>query len=193
MTIRCLVTGHNADGRAVFVSDSQVQPDRIPGIGFEFAKLWGADLPQSFPDAGQVPQYRDYFPPRNGYRFGLFTFPPATGAPLSAGERQTAFQVMGELFPGLPGHMEPHNPGMHTSDSVDFGYVVSGSIWLELDDGVERELHPGDTYVQNGTRHAWRNRSAAPCTILVFLIGTERSPSGAEVARRSMVQSTEQR
>jgi quercetin dioxygenase-like cupin family protein len=190
MSIRRLVTGHNPDGKAVFVSDSQVDADRTPEFGFEFVKLWGADTPQRFPDAGQVPEYRDYFPPRSGYRFGLFTIPPATSAPLSREERQAAYQVMGELFPGLLGHMEPQSPGMHTSDSVDFGYVVSGSIWLELDDGVERELRAGDTYVQNGTRHAWRNRSAEPCTILVVLIGTERNPSGLEVAQRSIAQST---
>jgi quercetin dioxygenase-like cupin family protein len=72
---------------------------------------------------------------------------------------------------------------MHTSDSIDFGYVISGSIWLELDDGSMKELHAGDAYVQNGTRHAWRNRSSEPCSILVALIGTKREPSGLSVAQ----------
>ena len=29
------------------------------------------------------------------------------------------------------------NPGMHTTDTVDFDVVVSGEVYLELDDGAE--------------------------------------------------------
>ncbi|MGA8051728.1 MAG: cupin domain-containing protein [Burkholderiales bacterium] len=90
---------------------------------------------------------------------------------------------MERLFPGLASHMEPGNPGMHTSDSIDFGYVIPGSIWLELDDGTMKELRAGDTYVQNGTRHAWRNRSSGPCSILVVLVGARREQSGVSVAQ----------
>jgi quercetin dioxygenase-like cupin family protein len=32
--------------------------------------------------------------------------------------------------------------------------VLEGEVWLELDDGAEVRLRPGDTVVQNGTRHA---------------------------------------
>jgi mannose-6-phosphate isomerase-like protein (cupin superfamily) len=185
MTVRRVVTGHDSAGRAIFVSDSHVEPDIVPGIGLQSVKLWGADTPQSFPDTGQLPAHKDYFPPRSGYRFGIFTIPPSRPIPLSREERGAAYQRMEELLPGLASHMEPANPGMHTSDSIDFGYVLSGGIWLELDDGTERELRAGDTYIQNGTRHAWRNRGSLPCSILVVLVGTERSPSGRELALAS--------
>lgn len=55
--------------------------------------------------------------------------------------------------------MEPDHPGMHKTASVDYEFVVSGSVVLELDDGREVELHPGDTVIHNGTRHAWRNKA----------------------------------
>ena len=60
-------------------------------------------------------------------------------------------------------------PGMHTTATIDFEVVLDGEIWLELDDGVEVHLRAGDTVVQNGTRHAWRNhgdtrRAASPCS-----------------------------
>ena len=45
---------------------------------------------------------------------------------------------------------------------------------LELDDGASVELGPGDTVVQNGTRHAWRNPYSEPCRMVVFLVGAER-------------------
>ena len=33
--------------------------------------------------------------------------------------------------------LEPENPGMHTTDTVDFDVVISGEVYLELDDGSE--------------------------------------------------------
>jgi len=66
--------------------------------------------------------------------------------------------------------LEPKNPGMHTTDTVDFDVVTSGELYLELGDGSEVLLKAGDGVVQNGTRHAWRNRSPANCVIAVPLV-----------------------
>jgi hypothetical protein len=33
---------------------------------------------------------------------------------------------------------------------------------------------PGDVIVQNGTRHAWRNRGTEPAAILSVMIGADR-------------------
>ena len=52
--------------------------------------------------------------------------------------------------------MKRQASGVHTTDTIDFEYVISGRVVLELDDGVTTELGPGDTVVQNGPRHAWR-------------------------------------
>jgi mannose-6-phosphate isomerase-like protein (cupin superfamily) len=84
---------------------------------------------------------------------------------------EAALAAFEESLPGLAAHLEPDNPGMHTTATVDYEYIVSGSVVLELDDGVEVELHAGDTVVQNGTRHAWRNRTDEPCLLVVVLIG----------------------
>jgi quercetin dioxygenase-like cupin family protein len=70
--------------------------------------------------------------------------------------------------------MEADHPGMHTTDTIDFIYVVSGEVWLELDDGQEVHLRPGDTVVQNGTRHAWHNRGSDPCQMVGVLVGAHR-------------------
>jgi quercetin dioxygenase-like cupin family protein len=71
--------------------------------------------------------------------------------------------------------MERDAPGMHTTDTVDFEVVLSGEVVLELDDGAEVTLRAGDTVVQNGTRHAWRNRGDVPAVIAVGIIGAVRS------------------
>jgi quercetin dioxygenase-like cupin family protein len=78
-------------------------------------------------------------------------------------------------LPGMLARMEPDNPGMHTTDTIDFEVVVSGEVVLELDDGAERVLRPGDTVVQNGTRHRWANRRAEPAVVAVILLGAHRA------------------
>ena len=77
------------------------------------------------------------------------------------------------VLPGLLEKMEPKNPGMHRSLTIDFIYILEGEIVLELDDGCQTILRAGDSAVQNGTRHAWRNQSGAPCKMLVCLVGAE--------------------
>jgi mannose-6-phosphate isomerase-like protein (cupin superfamily) len=172
MGIRRVVTGHTPEGKAIVASDEIVEPivaDLTPGI--EFFRLWGADEPPSFPDDGSMPAHTAYFPPLNGFRFGLFTVPPDTterDPELDLGAALAQFET---LLPGVAGHMERDHPGMHTTATIDYEYVISGSAILELDDGVEVEVHAGDTVVQNGTRHAWRNRGTEPCRLVVVSIG----------------------
>jgi quercetin dioxygenase-like cupin family protein len=77
--------------------------------------------------------------------------------------------------PGLAHSMEHEDAGMHTTLTVDYGVVLSGEITLELDDGAAVDLVPGDCVVQNGTRHAWRNRSTTtPCVMAFILLGATR-------------------
>lgn len=63
---------------------------------------------------------------------------------------------------------------MHTTDTIDYDIILSGEIWLELDDGAKVHLKPGDCVIQNGTRHAWRSEGSEPCYMASVLIGAER-------------------
>jgi mannose-6-phosphate isomerase-like protein (cupin superfamily) len=47
-------------------------------------------------------------------------------------------------------------------------------VILEIDDGAERRLGPGDTIVRNGTRHRWRNPGSEPCVMAIFMLGARR-------------------
>ena len=172
MSIRRVVTGVNADGSSVFVSDESVEavaPTLLAGV--EFHQLWGQDKPPVAPQDGTPPGYHDFFPPAGGYRVGTFTLPPDATQSLEGIDVGAALRELEAALPGLLAHNEPENPGMHTTVTIDFEYVVSGRVVLELDDGATVELGPGDTVVQNGTRHAWRNPFDEPATLLVVLIG----------------------
>ena len=174
MNIRRVATGHTQDGKATVVSDTEVDAttlDLLPGT--EFHKLWGADEAPNFPDDGSPRPAQMWFPPIGGFRFAMFTV-----APQSEGfDLEAALVEIEEKLPGMvsQANTEPDNPGMHTTDTIDFEYVISGEVWLELDDGEEVHLRPGDTVVQNGTRHAWHNKGLEPCRMVVFIIGARRS------------------
>ena len=60
---------------------------------------------------------------------------------------------------------------MHKTNTIDYAVVYDGEMWLELDDGETLHLNRGDVIVQNGTRHAWRNKGNKPVTMLFFLNG----------------------
>ena len=60
---------------------------------------------------------------------------------------------------------------MHATDTVDLGIVLTGVLTMHLEDGSEVDLHPGDAYVQNGTRHGWSNRGAKDSTVALVVIG----------------------
>jgi mannose-6-phosphate isomerase-like protein (cupin superfamily) len=175
MAIRRVVTGTTPDGTSVFVSDEHLDPiaSRLtPGLSFH--RIWGADAVPQLPDDGAPRPDGSYFPPPGGYRVGTFTVPPDGTPPPEGIDVQAALDEIEQSLPGLMSYMEPDSPGMHTTDTVDFEYVVSGRVMLELDDGAWVELGPGDTVVQNGTRHAWRNPFDEPATLVVVLIGATR-------------------
>ena len=81
-------------------------------------------------------------------------------------------EVLSRL-PGLADRFEKEDPAMHKTNTVDYAVVFEGEIWLELDDGNTVHLERGDVVVQNGTRHAWRNKGTKPVTMLFFLNGAK--------------------
>jgi mannose-6-phosphate isomerase-like protein (cupin superfamily) len=174
--VRRVVTGHDGSGKAVFASDQQVDPVTVTLIpGAEFHLLWGADHAPTFPDDGSPTPQPSYFPPLSGYRFGFFTVPPAQSSIPADVDLGAGLAEMDAKLPGMLARMEPDNPGMHTTDTIDFEVVLSGEVVLELDNGAEHLLRPGDTVVQNGTRHRWANRGTEPAVVAVILLGAHRA------------------
>jgi mannose-6-phosphate isomerase-like protein (cupin superfamily) len=177
MKIRCVVTGRDASGKSVIAGDSAVEPITLALLpGFEFHRLWGAESVPKLPSDGTPPPHPGYFPPAGGYRFGFFVVPPQTERVVETTDMAAAFAEMTQKLPGLAEVLEPMHPGMHTTETVDFDVILSGEVCLELDDGKEVLLKAGDCVVQNGTRHAWHNRSSENCVIAVTLLGAERVP-----------------
>jgi mannose-6-phosphate isomerase-like protein (cupin superfamily) len=178
MNVRRVVTGHDASGKSVFVSDEAVEPARpVMMPAAEFHLLWGGDKTPQFPDDGSMPEWHTYFPPIGGFRFGMFTVPPGiAGVPEEGSVNvEEALADVEAKLPGLIGYVDRSDPGMHTTDTIDFEVVLEGTAVLELDDGAEVTLHPGDTVVQNGTRHRWKNPGDTPARLALFICGASHA------------------
>ena len=183
--VRCVVTGQTKSGKSVIVSQAPVPPVTVALMpGYEFYPLWGNDDHPVLPSDGTPTEQPPWFPPKHGFRFAMFTVPPAGTVRTGPAPTSAEVEEVRQKLPGILEVLEVDHPGMHTTDSVDFDVVLFGEVVLELDDGVEALLKSGDCVVQNGTRHAWHNRSAEKCVLVSCLIGAERkrfgSPTGGE-------------
>lgn len=175
--MRRVVTGHDAKGRSVFVSDGE-PPKQVAheAGGIAIAEVWGTEGVPSIPPSGEDPTtvLHTYFPGPGGTRFVVVRFSPAAAAERAAAsgvDVAAASQRFFDRFPGLGDLMEPDHPGMHASQTVDYLVVLEGEIELELDDGATKRLRAGDLVVQNGTRHAWRNPGAVDCVLAGVVVG----------------------
>ncbi|NEW36037.1 cupin domain-containing protein [Nocardia cyriacigeorgica] len=175
MTLRRVVTG-TRDGKSVILSDGPAPTEHAfrawPGLNS--AIVWTTapepevDVKESapvgvsaHPDPGHALMFVVDFPP-DSVLAGP-DFDPAGVGP-----------EMAEHLPGLAERFEPDNPGMHTTDTVDYGIVLEGPIWLELDDGRQTRLDTGDVVIQQRTRHAWRNLGTEAARLAFVLVGTGR-------------------
>lgn len=139
--VRRVVTGHDAEGRAVIRSDDAFEPQLIPSGDAAMALLW---------TTATVPADND---------------DETDGRERAAGTTLNGGSVI-RIVDMLPLQSSP----MHRSNSIDYGIVLSGRLVLELDDGVETELGPGDVVVQRGTIHLWRNPSDTDVCRIVFIL-----------------------
>ncbi len=180
--MRRVVTGHDASGKSVFVSDA-VAPRGVAMEGvprFRIDEAWCTPGTPSLPAAREDPTTKPhaFFPAAGGTGFCFVTFPPAadlTAAAEKGVDLEAATRAFYAQFPRLADSMEAETPRMHTTQTVDYGVVVAGEICLELDDGAKNVLRAGDCVIQNGTRHAWHNLSDRPCVMAFVIVGAERS------------------
>ena len=140
--VRRVVTGHDANGQAVFISDEGFEPKTIPSGDADFALIWTtATVPADNNDE-------------------------VDGRLRPAGLTLIGGSVL-RIVDIHPGGASP----LHRTNSIDYGIVLSGEIELELDHGLRTQIGAGGVIIQRGTMHLWRNNSATtPCRIAFILI-----------------------
>jgi quercetin dioxygenase-like cupin family protein len=140
---RRVVTGHDARGRSVVVSDSRApRSHSVPGATFH--ELWNTTASPA-PVAPEEPREPTDRP--------LVTPPDPQG---------TIVRIV-DLDP------RSRSP-MHRTETIDYGIVLAGEVVLVLDDGSETALGVGDVVVQRGTDHAWANPGDDPARMAFVLV-----------------------
>jgi mannose-6-phosphate isomerase-like protein (cupin superfamily) len=174
MNRRRVTTGQTAEGKSVIVTDESIEALTVAlAPGMECFPIWGSDEAVELPHDGRKPSTAGWFPPEQGFRFTILTVPP-DGAVAAPSDMAAALAEASAKLPGMLEAVDVELPHMHRTDTIDFVVVLSGSLWLEVDDGKEVQLSQGDSVIQNGTRHAWHNRSSIPCQIASATIGARR-------------------
>ena len=155
VTIRRVVTGHDADGKSVVLSDGpppQHHPMHGHEVGADFVEIWST--PSAVPALTSLEASEPNERP--------FTIMPPSGHLLR----------LISIYPPKDGG---HRTVMHRTRTLDYVVVIEGEVVLALDDS-EVVLRKGDVVVQRGTNHAWENRSDSVALMAFFHIDAAFSP-----------------
>lgn len=169
-TFRRVVTGHDASGVAVVISDETAthtmqRPSR-PGV--TLTNFWLSESSPAEYD-GPTETCEGPFilhPPELGSVFRCVEFLPEDPEVLAKLDGPAAFAEMGAGASVVQG---ARHPFMHRTDSLDYAVILTGEIYMLMDE-EDVLLRAGDVVIQRGTNHAWSNRGTEPCVIAFVLI-----------------------
>ena len=161
LVVRRIVTGHDADGKAVVATDERLTAvSRRIGANITGCEIWSTDrMPVDNSAAAEAAQ-RAGFVKRYNY--------------VGTGEG-TVIRIT-EWAPG-------HARFTHRTETVDYAIVLSGEIDLELEKGEVVHLKTGDVVVQRGTTHTWVNRGTVPAVTAFILIDANPAEVNGELLR----------
>ena len=152
-SIRRVVTGHDADGKACVSIDETVSNIAPLRAGATASVIWTTEgFPVDNDASGDGAQRK-----------------VATAHPNG-----TVFRVI-EYAPGV-------TPRNHRTDSIDYAVMLSGEIDMDMDNSSVK-LKAGDVVVQRGTNHAWANRGTVPARIAVVLVDAKPLGIGKAIPR----------
>jgi mannose-6-phosphate isomerase-like protein (cupin superfamily) len=146
--VRRIVTG-SKNGKSVILDDSEISSEDLLGAKvFEIWETTGAPV-LPFDQKNYKKPLRFKMPEPGNTRLRLTVIPPET--------------------------QKDAGSGMHKTKTVDYDILLSGELHMMLDDGIELQLSPGDCIIQNGARHAWRNKGYKECILLTVCIGARKT------------------
>jgi mannose-6-phosphate isomerase-like protein (cupin superfamily) len=177
--IRRVVTGHDASGKAVVISDGLTPTLKTNPLrpGHKSTEIWRTNampvpIGTNEPDP-TIEGPRTIHPAPRGtvIRVAEWAPEPDEIRNLSPEQAREIFRAMGNEHASTWGRGGRH-PIMHRTQTVDYAVILEGELTLLLDEEDVR-LKAGDVVIQRGTNHGWRNLSDKPCRILFVLLDGE--------------------
>ena len=171
---RRIVTGHDAQGKAVVLYDGPLSAKQRSAGGNGMTLLWvTGEFPVDVAGAADRAQTQvGVPPPANGTVFRIVDFAP-TPPQTSPVDHHQILVSMG-IDPATQGFARHANT--HRTKTIDYAIVLDGEIDMLLDD-TEIHVTAGDVLVQQGTNHAWVNNGTKPCRIAFILIDGKTPPA----------------
>jgi mannose-6-phosphate isomerase-like protein (cupin superfamily) len=180
-TVRRVVTGHDAQGKAVVLSDGpspfiHVNPRDPNNVSTDLWRTSEAPAPIAAVPEEPTLGPRRQLPHKRGTVVRINQLPPESEATrtMTTEDSHRAFAALGNETASTWGKGGRH-PLMHRTETIDYAIILDGEVTMVLDN-EDVLLKTGDVVVQCGTNHAWSNRSNAPCTIAFVLIDGEFEP-----------------
>ncbi|QSZ36211.1 hypothetical protein DSL72_007337 [Monilinia vaccinii-corymbosi] len=126
------ITGHNDEGKSIFLSSDHGSHHRVMGEQQAIANIMYStqETPVELNDNVDIAKAAAEEPPlhyHNGSIVRMIDFGPGVESPL------------------------------HRAVSIDYGVVLDGTFELILDSGEKRIMRQGDISVQRATAHKWKN------------------------------------
>ena len=165
--VRRIVTGHDAEGRAVILADGPTSRifDDLGEDGLVFQEIWHTTETPALIDRARREADETGLvlaPPPGGVRIRVVDIPPEA----DGGDIDAVFENIAAADAKVD---SDRHRSFHRTETIDFGIVLAGEIVLIMDEG-ETTVRPGEIVVQRGTNHGWMNRTDQPCRIAFILI-----------------------
>jgi quercetin dioxygenase-like cupin family protein len=165
---RRVVVGCNENGKSTVVQDG-LATTRLVGPGNTKCDIWRLEeVPATLSGSDGLDGRVITAPPPGGLTVRVVTFPAD-----SEWDRSQGYSDANGALPGSVSTAEAGGiPGMHSTDTLDILAVISGELYVVLEDG-ETLLREGDTLVMmSGAKHAWSNKTDSTATVMTLAIST---------------------
>lgn len=168
--VRRIVTGENAQGQSVFVSDGPAL-NHTNDPGSPPAQVVWVTGEAAAPGSDPAPAGHAFgFHSKGGSLLRVVDFPPDES--YDASQLARFLDEQGVRDKGDARHF-----WFHKTQSLDYAIVLDGEIYALMDEG-ETLMRPGDILIQRATNHSWSNRSGRPCRMAFVLLDLESDGPG---------------
>lgn len=169
--IRRIVSGHDAQGKSIFIMDGDVQPPsgRRNSAGTSVVEIWQTDSTPADNTGNTDPTDHPFRlpPPVNGSVFRVVEYPPDKERFAALKAQEWSEDAKNQGYTRQTGNTR--HAGFHKTNTIDYAIVLEGEIYALMDEG-EKLMKTGDVLIQRGTNHAWSNRSDKPARVAFVLI-----------------------
>ena len=167
---RRMVTIDDDNGKSKIVEDTYLTLPLIDPArpGFKRYQIWVTETTPSIFDSLDTihKKSQTLSPPKNGSICHIYHLPPDEGwiNHIKKSDVQMYFKsIQAESFSLFEKGKHPY---YQKSNALEFCLILKGEAYLILDKETVH-LKQGDTVVQNGSNHAWSNRSKEECILAV--------------------------